>query len=498
MVEIRRDVQQCADEHFDLIIVGGGVYGIMLSLESGFRNKRSLLLESNDFGSATSFNHLRTIHGGLRYLQSMDLPRFFESIRERQWFFIHFPDFVKILPCVMPLFDKGVRRKSILKIALKINDRLSKKRNTSVIPEKHLPNGYILSNKETGNIFPQIVADGLKGSAVWFDGMITEPERLLMEILRWSCGMGAKALNYVHATGLTTIDCQTAGVKAYDKESKREFEFRAPIVINAAGPWNREVAGKFDKDYPSLFENYLLLWNILFNKKSISKFSLAVTPDKGSGHTYFIHDWKGRLLIGTGEEEVPGHDISGYPTPQQIQKFIGEIHSAMPSLSLEPNDIDHIYCGVLPADKNSRLTKREVILNHATHNGPKGLFSISGIKFTTSRLVAEKVLDIIFPEKKNEARRNASAPPAIAFGKRGAFPFDWRPFADQPEWLDDLRSIISEESVVHLDDLIFRRTNLGENKNRLSHVIHSIRRLFPWDDTTWEAELNRIFSEKHL
>jgi len=392
----------------------------------------------------------------------------------------------------MPLYDKGVRRKSILRFALKLNDLFSKNRNFSVISEKHLPNGYVLSGKETKDIFPQVDDIGLKGSAVWFDGMITEPERLLMEILRWSFDMGAKALNYIHATELITSNGQTAGVKAYDKESKREFEFRAPIVINAAGPWNREVAEQFDRDHPSLFESCLLLWNILFNRKSISDFSLAVAPRKGSGHTYFIHNWKGRLLVGTGEDPIPGHHINGLPTDRQIQTFIDEIHSAIPSLSLEKKEIDRIYCGVLPADKYHNLTKREVILNHEMHGGPKGLFSISGIKFTTSRLVAEKTLDMVFPEEKKRARRNASAPPIKSTSKRGAFPFDWIPLPGQNQWLDDLRSIICEESVVHLDDLVFRRTNLGENKNRLPHVIHSIRGLFPWNDPTWENELNRI------
>ncbi len=429
MSEIHRDVDKCSREEFDLIIVGGGVYGMMLALESGFRNKRSLLLEKNDFASATSFNHLRTLHGGLRYLQSMDLPRFFESVRERQWFFVHFPDFVKILPCIMPLYDKGVRRKSILRFALKLNDRLSKKRNVSVVPDKHLPDGYVLSDKEVKEIFPQVDGNGLKGGAVWFDGMITEPERLLMEILRWSCGMGSKALNYIHATELILNSGRTTGVRAYDKQSKRELEFQAPVVINAAGPWNREVAEKFDRDHPSLFESYLLLWNILFNRKSISDFSLAVAPRKGSGHTYFIHNWKGRLLVGTGEDAIPGHCINGLPTDRQIQIFIDEIHSAIPSLSLEKEEIDRVYCGVLPADKHHNLTKREVILNHEMHGGPKNLFSISGIKFTTSRLVAEKTLDMVFPEEKKGARRNASAPTIKSTSKRGAFPFDWKPLA---------------------------------------------------------------------
>jgi glycerol-3-phosphate dehydrogenase len=74
MSKICRDITAAAAEKYDLIIVGGGIYGVMLALEAGQRHKRALLLEKDDFGGATSLNHLRTIHGGLRYLQSLDLP----------------------------------------------------------------------------------------------------------------------------------------------------------------------------------------------------------------------------------------------------------------------------------------------------------------------------------------------------------------------------------------------------------------------------------------
>jgi glycerol-3-phosphate dehydrogenase len=394
---------------------------------------------------------------------------------------------------MMPLYNKGVRRKSILKIALTLNDWLSRERNASILPEKQLPDGYLLSPEETKNSFPQVDDYGLKGSAVWYDGMIIEPERLVMEILGWSCDMGTEPLNYIHVTDLITADNKVEGVRGIDKESDTKIEFQAPIVINAAGPWNREISVKFDKDHPHLFEKYLLLWNILFKKESISKFSLAVSPGKGSGHTYFIHDWKGRLLIGTGEEVIPGSDIKGYPTLEQIEKTLRDIHTAIPSLSLQQQDIDHVYRGVLPADKNGLLTKREVIINHQENNGPQGLYSISGIKFTTSRRVAEKTLDLIFPDKKDEARQNASRSTPRIHVKRGVFDFDCIPDPDNTKWLEELRLIIREESVIHLDDFIFRRTNLGENKERLLKIINQIRSLFSWDDPRWKSEVDRIF-----
>ena len=83
---IARRPNRAAKETYDLIVVGGGVYGIALLLEAARRGMKPLLLEQSDFGSETSWNSLRIVHGGLRYLQSLDLPRFFESVGERRWF----------------------------------------------------------------------------------------------------------------------------------------------------------------------------------------------------------------------------------------------------------------------------------------------------------------------------------------------------------------------------------------------------------------------------
>ncbi len=491
---ITRDVHGCLNDSFDLIIVGGGVYGIMLALESGFRGKRALLLEQNDFASATSYNHLRTLHGGLRYLQTLDLPRFFESVRERQWFLIHFPQLVEILPCVMPLYNKGIRRKSVFRLALWINNRLSTNRNISVIPKNKLPDGSILSKELTEKTVPEVNMNGLAGSALWYDGIVMEPERLLMEILRWSCSMEASALNYVRADGLKTKKGHVIGIEAVDRISGNRLEFRAPVVINAAGPWNREVAKKFDKDYPILFPTYLLLWNLLFNKKALSDYSLAVTPQQGTGHMYFFHNWKGRMLVGTGQEPVKDLRKNNFPTNENLKSFIHDLNLSIPSLSLKEDDIAHVYYGLLPADAHNNLTKREVVLNHERNGGPKGLYSISGIKFTTSRSVAEKILDVIFSETRHRKDRQPM-PPREANSKRGTFSFDWMPSSNDDGWKKILHRIINEESVIHLDDLIYRRTSLGENKMRLPLIIPKIRDLFQFDSPLWEEEVKRVYKQ---
>ena len=174
MDKIIRQPEIAARKTYDVIIIGGGVYGAMLSLEASLRGLRSLMLECNDFGAATSFNSLRIIHGGFRYLQNLNLRRFRESLKERKWFLSSFPELVKPLSCLMPLYGKGLRRPSILKAGLLINEVLSSHRNSGIREDRKIPPGRIVNIDKVKDIFPDVDMINLKGGAVWYDAFMPD------------------------------------------------------------------------------------------------------------------------------------------------------------------------------------------------------------------------------------------------------------------------------------------------------------------------------------
>jgi glycerol-3-phosphate dehydrogenase len=489
MTKIVRNVKRCSEEVYDLVIVGGGIYGVMLAYEAVRRNLRPLMLERNDFWGATSLNHLRTIHGGIRYLQSLDLPRFIESVGERKWFLKYFPQFVYVMPCLMPLYGKGLYRNSILKIGLLMNDMFSFNRNTSVGKERHLPNGKMISPQQTKAIFPAVDSQGLKGSALWYDANIQEYQRLMMELLKVAVTSGATALNYVNVKGLLTLreKDKVFGVQAKDEETGEAYEFKAPKVINAAGPWSREVAVQFDRDHVPLFKKRLLLLNVLFDREALSGHSLAITPEKGSGHTYFFHPWKNRLLVGTAEVEVKMSNTETNVPEEEVENFINDMNKMVPGLNVTEKDIQRVYSGILPAKENGTLANREVIFDHSRNGGPKGLFSISGVKFTTSRLVAEKTLNRLCPNAKKQPHEKILE---RTEKENLSFDYHWEPSTEKD--ISMLKKIIENESVLHLSDLILRRTSLGDHPERAIRILPTIRPIFDWNDHKWENEVNRM------
>lgn len=483
-----------AEKTYDLIIIGGGVYGIALSLVASQLGLRNLLIEKNDFGWATTYNSLRTIHGGLRYLQKMDLSRFFESVAERHWFMQEFPGLVTPLPCLMPLYGNGPYRPSVFRVALGINDFLSRKRNRCVHPEQELKNGHVIGPEEVIQLFPLVDTQDLKGGAVWYDGGMPSSQLVVMEMLKRACSGPTTALNYMEADKLLLDNNKVQGVHCIDRETSTGCTFRSAKIINAAGPWCRSLAAKFDCDDPNLFK-YSIAWNLLINKKALSSHSVAVKPKIPGARMYFIHAWHGIIMGGTVHSPWNGVTDLPMPTRAELKTYLKHLNHAVPGLNVQQKDIVQIYSGLLPVKEQGgdTLADREIIKDHKVTGGPRGLYTISGVKFTTARKVAEKTIKILFPEKTPLAANSIR----LRFASKadhldGNFAYDWQPKESDSHWKERLSAIIDEQAVLHLDDLIVRRTTIGDNPARALKIAPVISRLFPWDKDKRAQELGRL------
>ena len=497
MPGIMREPERSSRKTYDLIILGGGIYGCMLSLESSIRGLNSLMIERDDFGEFTSFNSLRIIHGGFRYLQDLDLKRMKESICERRFFLNMFPEFVKPLPCLMPLYGKGLRRPSVLRIGTLLYEIFSREKNDGMSEEQYIPPGKVLNTEETRAIFPSVDTEGLKGSVVWYDGFIPDSQRLLIEALRLSSINGATNLNYMEAKELLTNEDKVGGVRAEDTESGDVYDFRSSVVINSCGPWCRDLAASFDTDVPGLFRS-TMAWNVLLEKKPFSDHALAVMPKRKEAQTYFLVPWKGRLLAGTGHATWTDRKKAPAPSEEDLQRFIEDLNSACKGLNARLEDIKRVFPGLQPAtsEGGTKLASREVIYNHAAQGGPKGLYSISGVKFTTARLVAEKTLNAIFPEKKvqNSLLTKAGDNNGEMQSRYRMIESISEDRSDNDDMEKKIADIIAGESVVHIDDIIFRRTSLWENPANALRMASMLCKLFDWNISRQETELARLNS----
>lgn len=460
---ISRDPEAAQAERYDLIVIGGGIYGCALTLEAARAGLKPLLLERDDFGEHTSSAWLRILHGGLRSLQTLDLRRHRESVMERRWFLENFPDLVEPLRCVMPLYGDGLRRRSVLACALGLNDALSSWRNHGSRPDRRIPRGRTISASEVAGLISGIDRQGLQGAAIWYDALCPRPQRMLMEVLRWAVKRGARALNYVGATDLLLNGTEVRGARGLDSVSGKTLEFHAPVVVNCAGPWSGDFALRFHDQTVGLFRPSLAL-NLLIDRAPGFQGAMAVRARRKGARTYFLLDWSGKILAGTfhaSQEEGAADEIS---EDRLVDAFMDELAEAAPWLGLSVDQIIRVYSGQLPVQRRGTvdLAVREVLVHHGASGGPIGFFSVSGVKYTMARRVAARTLRLM---------GGSGLLPRFAPGRDAA------PVPRIPPDLSELEqmvsespasarrimeTIVAEESVIKDEDLFLRRTNWGE------------------------------------
>jgi len=439
------DVAQAA--RYDVIVIGGGILGVCLLYEASRRGLRALLIEKDDFGGQTSWNSMRVLHGGFRYLQSMDLPRYIESVRARRWFMRMFPGLTEPMNCVMPLYGKGLKRPEAFRAAVMMNRQLMRFEGRQ-IGEPKLHAGAVLTPSDVVQDWQRVPTAGLRGGGMWTDARMLSPERMMIHLLRVAVGRGAHALNYVSAEDLITSGNAVKGLVAKDTETDRELRFDAPVVINAAGPWSMPMSGALGDARPELFVP-MRSFNLIVNRKSTSRSTIAATARKEGAQTYFVMPFGKQTILGTANVPTQRDDFNPNPSRHEVQAFLNEINEASPGLDADLNSISCVWSGLVPATYEGATTSsdRPVIHEHGKAGGPEGLISVSGVKFTTAPMLARRVINPI-----------PTRPMA--------------PFPDVPNWQgiqevpgyggrpERLLEIARDESVRHVDDLVFRRSGL--------------------------------------
>ncbi len=159
---MQRETQRLADEEFDVLVIGGGIYGLAVAWDSVLRGLRTALIDKGDFGAATSANSLKTIHGGLRYLQHLDFKRMRESIAERTFWLRVAPHLVEPHPFLVPTGGLGLESKAALATAAQINDWVGRHRNDGL--ERvglRIPDSRVLGRRDCFDLVPWLEGTGL-------------------------------------------------------------------------------------------------------------------------------------------------------------------------------------------------------------------------------------------------------------------------------------------------------------------------------------------------
>jgi glycerol-3-phosphate dehydrogenase len=429
-----RNLTNLARHAYDVLVIGGGIYGVCIAWDAVLRGLSVALVEKGDFGHATSSNSLRVIHGGLRYLQHGDIRRVRRSIQERAAFMRIAPHLVHPLPILIPTYGHSLRGKEILSLAIFINKIVGLDRDHLPGTHKQLLKGRVISKPECLRLFPGVCEKGLTGGVIVYDCQMSNSERLVLSFARSASQAGAELANYVEAIELFKDGGRVGGIRARDVLTGDEFKVKAKVVINASGPWGDRLASAFSGGERSRQASLSKAFNLQINRQLISDNAVGVYSqgrfkdrdaifDKGS-RLFFIMPWQHRSLIGTAHLPYDGGPDEFQIAEAEIQDFISEINDAYPAAGIAMKDVERVYGGLLPADADSggvQLLREHELYDHGKDDHIDGLISVKGVKFTEARYVAEKAVDAAFTKLGKRPPKSMAAVTPLYGGQMGRF-----------------------------------------------------------------------------
>jgi len=512
---MKRDPNKLQKTEFDVLIIGGGSHGACAARDAALRGLRVALVDKGDICGATSHNSLKTIHGGIRYLQHLNFKRVLESIKEQKIWLRTAPHLVRPLPFLMPTYGYGARGPLAMLAGITLFRLFSLGRNHHLKPNRQLPTSRVLSKQACLELSPEIDQSGLTGGALWYDAQVEHADRAIMQVAEHASELGAVVCNHIKVVSLLWSQSSVVGAKVKDEVTGIEFEVNAKTVLNAAGPWASEILAPHDdiRTNISLIKSMNLVTNRPAPKVAVAVQS-SLSSDSVVGNTkrlYFSVPWLNKAVVGTTHFSFSGKPDELTVDHQEIADFIEEINTAYPALKLEAKDILYCYQGLSPEGhsqetnetsnqedredrkkQNSMQLHESKVIDHSQNHKVEGLVSIFSVKWTTARLVAEQAIDVICKKLGKNDKGNTGVTPLqdklnLPYVLSGLSDGEITSFCD---------AHIEHSMAINLSDVVLRRCNdvvLGSlDFHTLQVVAGHMQARLDWDEEQQKRQLDDL------
>ncbi|GAA3920608.1 glycerol-3-phosphate dehydrogenase/oxidase [Litoribacillus peritrichatus] len=498
-------------DKFDLIVIGGGITGAGILREAARRGLKVLLLEQKDFAWGTSSRSSKMVHGGLRYLGEGQIRLTRESVRERQRYLTELPGLVNVMRYLMVHKPKQFPPRWIFQILLGVYDFFAGKKYRQSVDAQELPSWL-------GPIHP----GNATGGSVFADA-VTDDSRLVLRTLSEAVGDGGVAVNYAEVSELLKDDDDTVtGVQIRDLVKDAQYSVMADTVVNATGAWAAKLGGADSPEVRPLRGSHLV---VPFWRLPVSCSISMIHPK--DDRPVFVFPWQGAAVIGTTDlDHKPSLNDEASISQEEVDYLLEGANYYLSDSKISESDVISTWAGVRPVISSGKgLDPSREKREHSIWQQP-GLITVSGGKLTTFRVIALDVLSRL-PKAAALRRTKDFGQPFFRstlyvmnqIGRlsgrvkrrlSGRYGFEALDLIDamhsndkaeysighsDTSWLE-LEWAIKHESVVHLDDLLFRRTRIGNVMPDLTKgQWRKIQELFEehqgWSEQKWCSELSR-------
>jgi len=427
-----------SNTHYDVVVVGAGINGVSTFRDLAINGVSVLLLEQKDFCAGASAAPSRLIHGGIKYLENGEFRLVAESTHERNRLLHNAAHLVKPLPCTIPfeswfggLFSSafkflrlpGARFKKrgvvVVKLGLMIYDWMGRKQR--VMPT-HKVEGASESHRKFTGLAPTVIA-----TATYYDALITQPERLCIELITDTLSDVEGAQNRCAALSYASVvGCDAEYLLVKDEVEGQEIRIQKGMVVNAAGPWIDKVNKVLgiDSHYIGGSKGSHLILDHPEMKKSLNGHMIYFeTGDSRLCLAYPIAD---RVLVGTTDIRVEDPDTSRCEE-DEIDYLIDVMAELLPGITFDRSHIVYRYSGVRPLPFSDGIGVGKVSRDHSMEmdessaERPFTVISLIGGKWTTFRAFGEDAADVVLPRLNRVRVRNTVD---LAIGGGRGFPTD--------------------------------------------------------------------------
>ena len=495
--------------HWDIVIAGGGVTGAGVAREAARLGLRVLLVDRQDFSWGTSSRSSKMVHGGLRYIAQGDVRTTLHSVKERERLMKEAPGLVDLMPYMMPHYDGRFPGRFAFGMLLKVYDLLARRKYHTFHGADSVRERY-----------PFLNPDGLTGASEFADA-VTDDSRLVMRILHEARRDGAEVLNYV-AVDRTEQNADGVTISLRDTVGGASCKVTASVLVNATGVWVnelREQLGQSADVRPARGSHIVIPAERLPVDVS---FTILHPQDQ---RPIFVYPWEGRTVIGTTDLDHPKPDNGEVGiTRREMDYLLALAAFQFPEAGIQEKDVISSWAGVRPLVASGAKNSSKESRDHTVWKDGR-VVSVSGGKLTTFRLIALDVLKEARDELP-ECEVDKKAPvftitdPAIAslaseqmahrlagfYGRDAAEIIgtakahggaeDLEPIPGTHTCWAELRWQAASEAVVHLDDLMLRRSRLGlllknGGLDLLPDLKERLQPMLGWSDEHWAAEVER-------
>ncbi len=365
---------------WDVLVIGGGATGLGAAVEAAARGYRTLLVERSDFAKETSSRSTKLVHGGVRYLEQMNLTLVLDALRERGHMLRNAPHLVHDLSFVVPAYS--YLSLPYYGLGLKVYERLSGKLS--------LGRSELLSRESTLEKLPGVKGDHLCGGILYHDGQFDDA-RYAIALLRTLQDLGGTAINYVEATGLIERGGRIVGIKVHDREDGAVFDLQAKAVINACGVHAEETLALNGRPRGSFLavsqgSHFVLPRTFLPGNTAL------MIPKTEDGRVLFAIPWLGALLVGTTDVPVDTTSPEPRALPEEKQ-FLRNHVARYLGHAPRPEEILSVWSGLRPLVRKSGVKTSKLSRDHTIMVSASGLITVTGGKWTTYRRMGQDTID---------------------------------------------------------------------------------------------------------